>query len=80
MHDVLEALADKLTGGVAGDLTQRVVDEHPVTVPVEQPRPDRSPLEDLLEVILGPVCKLLRLPARGDVEHDDHAASDNRIL
>ena len=62
VHDVLEALADKLTGGVAGDLTQRMVDEHPVTVPVEQPRPDRSPLEDLLEVILGPVCKLLWIP------------------
>ena len=80
VHDVLEALADQLVDRVAGDLAERAVDEQPATVRIEQARRDRSPLEDLLEVVLGAGGERIRLPARGDVENDRHAARDGGAL
>jgi hypothetical protein len=35
MGDVLEALADQLGGGVAGDVAQRVIDQHPAAVLIQ---------------------------------------------
>ena len=77
MHDAVEALADQLLRGVAGDVAQRAVDEQPAPVAVEQRRADRRALEDLLEVAAAePRREQVGVPARGDVEHDRHAARD----
>ena len=38
-------------GGVAGDVAERVVDEYPVPVGVEQPHADRGVIEDQVEVL-----------------------------
>ncbi len=79
VHDPVEALADQLLGGVAGDVAQRAVDEQPAAVAVEHAGADRRALQTLhvfLKGALGPRREQFRLPARCDVQEPRDTARD----